>query len=85
MFSGKTSELYRRYKRYELAGKDCLLIKYSNDNRYDNDKLVTHDNLQYEAVKCSKLKDIESLIKNYNVICIDEIQFYIDAATYCDK
>lgn len=85
MFSGKTSELYRRYKRYELAGKKCLLIKYSNDNRYNNDKLVTHDNLQYEAIKCSKLQEIENLIIKYNVICIDEIQFYSDAAKFCDK
>ena len=85
MFSGKTSELYRRYNRYKLAGKNCLLIKYSNDDRYDDNKLVTHDNFQYEAIKCNNLQDIEILIKNYDVICIDEIQFYLDAAKYCDK
>ena len=30
MYSGKTSELCRRYTRYKLAGKKCLLIKYKN-------------------------------------------------------
>ena len=85
MFSGKTSELYRRYKRYELAGKKCVLIKYINDIRYDNDKVVTHDNIKYDAIKSGNLKDIEQIISQYEVICIDEIQFFIDAAEYCDK
>ena len=85
MFSGKTSELYRRYNRYKLAGKKCVLIKYFNDNRYSENKIVTHDNNQYDAIKCEKLQDIEKLINDYEVICIDEIQFYSDAAEYCDK
>ena len=39
MFSGKTTELIRRYTRYELAGKKCILIKYSKDTRYDNNNI----------------------------------------------
>ena len=85
MFSGKTSELYRRYNRYKLAGKKCVLIKYSNDNRYSENKIVTHDNNHYDAIKCSNLKEIENITDIYDVICIDEIQFYSDAAEYCDK
>ena len=51
MFSGKTTELIRRYTRYELAGKKCILIKYSKDTRYDNNNIVTHDNNSYNASK----------------------------------
>lgn len=44
MFSGKTTELMRRIKRYEIAKKKCLVIKYGADSRYtDEDKAVTHD------------------------------------------
>lgn len=85
MYSGKTSELCRRYTRYKLAGKKCLLVKYKKDNRYDNNQISTHDKKLYEAINCLSLKDIDHLISNYDVICIDEIQFYIDAAEYCDR
>lgn len=85
MYSGKTSELLRRFRRYQLAGKKCILIKYSKDNRYDNEKIVTHDNYQLKALKCNKLENIQEKIKQYDVICIDEIQFYTDAVFFCDK
>jgi hypothetical protein len=40
-----STELMRRMRRYELAQKRCLLIKYAKDNRYESnlDQLVTHD------------------------------------------
>ena len=85
MYSGKTSELLRRFRRYQLAGKKCILIKYSKDNRYDNEKIVTHDNYKFEALKCNKLENIQKIIIQYDVICIDEIQFYSDAVLFCDK
>lgn len=85
MYSGKTSELCRRYTRYKLAGKKCLLIKYKNDNRYNNNKLATHDKKMYDAINCSLLKEIDTKIIKYDVICIDEIQFYEDAHIYTDK
>ena len=47
--------------------------------------ILTHDNNSYNAVKCFKLSDIEQNILKYDVICIDEIQFYEDANIYCDK
>jgi thymidine kinase len=87
MFSGKSTLLLTRYRRYKIAGKNCILIKYGNDNRYDesNTMLVTHDQIKYEAVACTKLEDLNDFIKDYDVICIDEIQFYPDAAKYCDQ
>ena len=43
MFAGKSTELLRRVKRYELAKKKCLLIKSVNDDRYSKDCISTHD------------------------------------------
>jgi thymidine kinase len=34
MFSGKSTELMRRIRRYGFAKKRCLLCKYAKDQRY---------------------------------------------------
>ena len=49
MFGGKTSYLINKYRRYTIGGKKCLMIKYKNDTRYDNTKVVTHDNIQVDV------------------------------------
>src|SRR3990172_13384553 len=85
MFSSKSTSLISRYKRHTIGGRKCLLVKYQNDTRYDSECIVTHDNLKIKAVPCSKLGDIEHLIDDYDVICIDEVQFYKDAHIFCDK
>lgn len=44
MFSGKSSELQRMVRRYEIGKKSCLVINYAADNRYSNEDVVsTHD------------------------------------------
>lgn len=86
MFSGKSTILLTRYRRYQIAGKKCLLIKYAKDIRYGEsaEMLVTHDKLSYKATSCNLLAEANDFIQDYDVICIDEIQFYEDAHIYCD-
>ncbi|WAQ96844.1 KITH-like protein [Mya arenaria] len=43
MFSGKTTELMRRMKRYQIANYSCLVVKYAKDIRYDKENIATHD------------------------------------------
>lgn len=85
MFSGKTTELVKRYKRYILSGKSCIMIKYINDIRYDENMVVTHDNIKIEAIPCTLLSEVNEIVKKYDVVCIDEVQFYADAHIFCDK
>jgi thymidine kinase len=87
MFSGKSTMLLTRYRRYGIAGKRCLLVKYAGDMRYSSsdENIVTHDQVSYRATSCRQLSEIASLVHNYDVICIDEIQFYPDAHQYCDE
>ena len=33
MFSGKSSEMFRRVQRHALAQRKCLVAKYAKDNR----------------------------------------------------
>lgn len=85
MFSGKTTTLLTRYRRYMIAGKKVLLVKNEKDSRYGTKKITTHDNISMEAICCSKLGEIDDKVSKYQVICIDEIQFYPDAVKYVDK
>lgn len=87
MFSGKSTLLLTKYRRYQIAGKQCLLIKYAKDDRYDatEEMLITHDQVKYKATSCNRLADVHNLILGYDVICIDEIQFFEDASLYCEK
>lgn len=44
MFSGKSSELLRKVRRYEHASKKCIVVNYFKDNRYAEDCcMATHD------------------------------------------
>lgn len=44
MFSGKSSELQRMVRRYEVSKKSCLIINYALDNRYSGEDVAcTHD------------------------------------------
>lgn len=85
MFSGKTSELLNRYDRYTIGNKKCLLIKYKGDIRYDSKCVVTHNNFKVTAHVCEYLCNVDSIINEYDVIFIDEIQFYKDAFIFCEK
>ena len=85
MFGSKTSELIRQYNRYTIGGKKCIMVKYAHDTRYHKEKIVTHDNIMVDALVCEYLYQIDDQINSYDVILVDEIQFYKDAHIYCDK
>ena len=93
MFAGKTSELIRRLKRYEIAEKPILLIKYFEDTRYNsgNGELLTHNKTSYEAVSASNLLGEEFQIREKNriekadVIGIDEGQFFKDLPQFSQE
>jgi len=43
MFAGKSTELLRRMNRHKFSGKNCLYVKYVEDNRYCEKSIATHD------------------------------------------
>ena len=51
MFSGKTTELIRRLKRYKVIGKRILVLNSSLDTRSSDEVLKTHDNSKFEWIK----------------------------------
>lgn len=76
MFSGKTEELIRRLKRAEFANQKLLLFKPKIDNRYSDDKVVSHQGRHFEAQVVESSDEIMNIWKNEKVVAIDEAQFF---------
>lgn len=89
MFSGKTTELIRRLKRFQFAKHSCLIIKYHRDQRFtEKDEIITHDHQKMAAVACVKLYDLKknhNLLSEYSIIGIDEGQFFPDTVTFAEE
>ncbi|MDP8022996.1 MAG: thymidine kinase [Nitrososphaeria archaeon] len=76
MFSRKTEELLIELRRYELGKKKIALFKHAIDNRYGEEYVVSHDGRKMKAFKVSDPYDIYKIGKEYEVIGIDEAQFF---------
>lgn len=76
MFSGKTEELIRRAKRAKIAGQKVLVVKPKTDNRYSDTEVVSHNDTAIPSVVVSESNHIIDLSNDFQVICIDEAQFF---------
>ena len=76
MFSGKSEELIRRLRRAEIAGQRALIVKPRIDNRYDIAHVVSHAGAKMRAVAVDAPADIPGLVEGYDVIGVDEVQFF---------
>lgn len=84
MWSGKSSTLLCRIERYEVAGKKCLLVKYRKDTRYSQDCIVTHNGRKVFALpSVSLMEEVLPFIHEYDVIGIDEGQFFSQLVEFC--
>ncbi|XP_046408960.1 thymidine kinase, cytosolic-like isoform X2 [Ischnura elegans] len=85
MFSGKTTELIRRLKRYQIARRKCLVVKYARDDRYHSTCVATHDKDVLPAVCSVSLQPLSEEAMKFDVIGIDEGQFFADVVPFCEK
>jgi thymidine kinase len=76
MFSGKSEELIRRLRRAEIAGQRALIVKPRIDDRYDIGHVVSHAGAKMRAVAVSRPEEIPGIAEGYDVIGIDEVQFF---------
>ena len=76
MFSGKTEELIRRLRRAKIAKMSVSIYKPIIDSRYSDGHIVSHNQSEMESHSVSNSKDILNFSKNYQVIGIDEAQFF---------
>ena len=86
MFSGKTEELIRRLKRAQIAKMKVEIFKPSVDNRYHEEKVVSHDANEIHSTPVKSSKDILNHAEEVDVIGIDEAQFFdMELATVCNQ
>ena len=87
MFSGKSTELLRIYNKYKTKYK-ILVINHKTDNRYGQNNIYTHNK---DSCDCISFLDLfeyykffdDEYKKQFDVILIDEGQFFDDLYDYC--
>jgi thymidine kinase len=97
MFSGKTTELVRRVRREALAGAPALVIKWADDNRYEEGSVIAaHSEIRQgsapgseqcaaiRVVMARRLADVGGVGAGGTVIGVDEGQFYPDLLAQCE-
>ena len=79
MFAGKTSELLKRILWAKHQNKKIIVIKPIIDDRYAQQKIITHNDLSHDCFSMQNWIDVN---KNFSftkdlvdVVFLDEIQF----------
>ena len=91
MFSGKSSELIQTIRRFRSIGKKVMNINYSEDTRYGDKQITTHDLVGIEAYMIKDLTEIFTNTKyrkdyeNSDIICINEGQFFKGLTAFCNE
>lgn len=83
MYAGKSDNVIRELKKWKPhpANVRCIMLKPAEDIRYSDTHVCTHDGVRYPAKSVATLAEIEDdLVQNYDVIGIDEGQFFPDLA-----
>jgi thymidine kinase len=77
MFSGKTEELIRRIRRAIYARQKVEIFKPDIDVRYDEEKVVSHNETAINSTPVQSASRILLLVNNdVEVVGIDEAQFF---------
>lgn len=86
MFSGKTEELIRRLKRARIANLKTEIFKPAVDVRYDEVKIVSHDENAIQSTPIDNSQKILLLSQDVEVIGIDEAQFFdVEITNVCEQ
>ena len=87
MFSGKSTKLINQINTLKVYKKNILVINSYHDTRIDSNSIKTHNNLTYNAAKFKNLdlSLIPDLINKYDVIAIDEAQFFSDLYPFVEE
>ena len=86
MFSGKSTRLIEQMRKYVYKAKKTIMVKYYADQRYsEKSEVVTHDLIKYDSINCKLLGNSFDTLKQYDVIGIDEGQFFADLVEICEE
>lgn len=76
MFSGKTEEVLREWRRSHFAEIKAQAFKPIIDNRFEEGKVVSHDGKECDAVPIGNSAEIlDRIEEDTRLVTIDEVQF----------
>jgi thymidine kinase len=80
MFAGKSEELIRRLNRAHIAHQKILVVKPVLDTRGATDSITSHNGATFHARPINSSQELLdlALAGEYDVIAIDEVQFFAD-------
>lgn len=79
MFCGKTEETIRRLRRATIARQNVQVFKPKIDNRYAEEKVISHAGHDFDATPIQNAAEIIiKLASDTTVVAIDEAQFFDD-------
>lgn len=80
MFSGKSTEMIKRIRKFRLLQKNMLIITHESDVRYGESSLISHDKNTEPAISIQCLHELFLLdaYKKATHIFIEEAQFFDD-------
>jgi len=83
MFSGKSSRLIQIIRKYKTLNQKILIIKPIIDKRYSKkSEITTHDKITEPCISCNNLDMIANMVDKYDVILIEEAQFFTELYKY---
>lgn len=88
MFAQKTTELLRYIRRYRSIGQSVLVVNSHRDTRYGTGQVISHDKDNAEEarmVECLASLDNEVRSGDYDVVAVDEGQFFPDLFDYVSR
>lgn len=95
MYSGKTEEFIRRVRRVLIAKRDVQVFKSHRDTRYSKYAVTSHTGEKINAIVVPKSPNKETTSSeeflklvdySFNIIAIDEIQFFDENMAYiCNR
>jgi thymidine kinase len=85
MFSGKSTELIKNVRLHQVLNRNVLVLKPKIDDRYDNNRIVTHSGEKEDcSISIDDLQNISiEIIQKYDIIVIDEGQFFKSLKECC--
>ncbi len=80
MYSGKTSKILELYKQYTFCSIPIAVLNYSEDTRYHETMLSTHDKTMIPCIQTIHIQDVLEMeqVIQAEVVLINEAQFFED-------
>lgn len=82
MYAGKSSKLIQCYNKGIENQEHVIVLTHSNENRYSNDEVSTHDLVKVKSLKYNSIdtfiQEQQFTLTSCDTILIDEAQFFPD-------